>query len=632
MARFREGLVADLDWRFLGYDEWRDCMTAGALVPAAHEVAQWTRRVSPRALRPYRFRRVYEYGMERYLSRWTRAERAAAGEDGWLLLHFQDQRHFRREAQRLEGATLDTLRRIQESPRPFPLWERLFEGQQRAVAHAMRNLQQDRGTLFALETGTGKTVTALAVLLKLAEAIHSEPPLRALVVGPVAGAGVWSRDIAKFDLDLEAMRLTRERVGAVAQAWDACLRPLLVIVSYDHLAARRRPSRVQKWLTAQARYDLCIWDESHYVKNPQANRTRTALRLSRRARWNLCLTATPLTRKPLDLWPQFELLEAGGMGARSDMARRYQGVEAALDMLDHQQATTPQAMLQRDFARFAIRIRKSDMLDLPGEIDSEVHIEMQDYAPLATLYRQVDAALDVWSRMADGLSAEAQADILRQGLGAYQGPALQWQGRRVYLGAVHVFNWMLRCAQLVGGVVPVLKPEYETTPEEELPDEGAHEYLMAPRAPKLRAMQELVRDLPKPAVVITRWKSQAAWLADWSRRQGYVYGEISGQRKDGIDAYGNMTHGLDICGVNIASGSASIDLTRAHHAVYLDVGYQYSHYWQARGRIYRQGQTRKCTHHLLQCPGTVDDHVWRCMRTKQDIVSSIVESRRGGSR
>lgn len=90
------------------------------------------------------------------------------------------------------------------------------------------------------------------------------------------------------------------------------------VVSYDKA---REIHKARQW----ERTDVAILDECHFAKNPQAARTKAVLGnggLAWYAGRTWCLSGTPLTRHPGELWP---MLRAFGVTALSytDFTRRY---------------------------------------------------------------------------------------------------------------------------------------------------------------------------------------------------------------------------------------------------------------------------------------------------------------------
>src|SRR3546814_8521015 len=55
--------------------------------------------------------------------------------------------------------------------------------------------------------------------------------------------------------------------------------------------------------------DVVVIDESHRIKSPSANVSRTAARLTRLAPRRLILTGTVMPHIPMDVWAQWRLLE-----------------------------------------------------------------------------------------------------------------------------------------------------------------------------------------------------------------------------------------------------------------------------------------------------------------------------------
>lgn len=72
-----------------------------------------------------------------------------------------------------------------------------------------------------------------------------------------------------------------------------------------------------------------VFDESHYAKNPDAQRTKAAVRIAKTAPANgvvLCLTGTPITNRPAEFAPQLDILGLlKQFGGKWGFYRRYAG-------------------------------------------------------------------------------------------------------------------------------------------------------------------------------------------------------------------------------------------------------------------------------------------------------------------
>jgi len=157
---------------------------------------------------------------------------------------------------------------------------------QKAALARMLGEPERTAWLLADEPGLGKTATALA-WLKATDA------LSALVVCPASLRLNWRREAEQWWDGWEPYL-----------GWD--------VISYEGLVARSAARGLGAW-------DAVVFDESHYLKNPSATRTRAAFQVQSARR--LFLTGTPVVNRPMDLWPTLHAL--GLAGSRVDYGRRF---------------------------------------------------------------------------------------------------------------------------------------------------------------------------------------------------------------------------------------------------------------------------------------------------------------------
>lgn len=67
------------------------------------------------------------------------------------------------------------------------------------------------------------------------------------------------------------------------------------------------------------------------------------------------------------------------------------------------------------------------------------------------------------------------------------------------------------------------------------------------------------------------------------------------------------------------SASTGLNLQWANVTVYFSPTYSYQEFEQSMGRIYRNGQTKKCLYYLFSVSNTVDTNIWNCLREKKDF-------------
>jgi len=169
-------------------------------------------------------------------------------------------------------------------------------------------------TLIADEMGLGKTIQAIGL-------INADPTItRCLIICPASLRLNWERELQRW--------LTRKLSIGIATTKDWPDTDI-VIVNYDIAwrAGVAGPINAETW-------DLVCLDESHYVKNPDAKRTRAIVGQPRskrggaahpgiRARRKLALTGTPITNRPKELFSTLHWLAPTAWPNFFGFAKRY---------------------------------------------------------------------------------------------------------------------------------------------------------------------------------------------------------------------------------------------------------------------------------------------------------------------
>ena len=176
----------------------------------------------------------------------------------------------------------------------------------------VRYALERRRTFIADEQGLGKTVQALA-------ALESEGAFPAAVVCPASMKLVWQRETRHW----LPGRSVEVLDGRIDSTWsEEAERAELVVLNYDILDAHleRLAGRGLRAL---------VLDESHYVKNPRAQRTKAALELAGTLpddALRLALTGTPVLNRAEELIGQLRVLgRLGEFGSGARLTRRFRG-------------------------------------------------------------------------------------------------------------------------------------------------------------------------------------------------------------------------------------------------------------------------------------------------------------------
>jgi SWI/SNF-related matrix-associated actin-dependent regulator 1 of chromatin subfamily A len=145
--------------------------------------------------------------------------------------------------------------------------------------------------LFGDEMGLGKTIQAIGI-------INSDPSIkRVLVICPASLKLNWRNELRKW--------LVREMSIGIAQGKEFPESDV-VIINYDILTKHDPKIKAIEW-------DLVVCDEMHYLKSPDAQRTRAVIGFNSKGkgkdvapicgRRRIGLTGTPIPNRPIELFP-----------------------------------------------------------------------------------------------------------------------------------------------------------------------------------------------------------------------------------------------------------------------------------------------------------------------------------------
>jgi SNF2 family DNA or RNA helicase len=214
-----------------------------------------------------------------------------------------------------------------------------------------------RGAILADEMGLGKSCQVLAALPESA---------RAVIVCPAVVIGVWVKECARMRPDL---RVTVARGRRGFDRWPSAGE--VIVASYESLPDVMPVGDVPV-LTL-------IADEAHALKNGRSGRSRrwgalaAVVRAARGATW--CVTATPLTDEPFDLWNVAlaagvgEVIFGGWMG----FLRAFNAEETEYGI----RFGSPEPSLGAEIARGMLRRAKGEVLsELPPKTYQTLDVDV----------------------------------------------------------------------------------------------------------------------------------------------------------------------------------------------------------------------------------------------------------------
>lgn len=419
------------------------------------------------------------------------------------------------------------------------------------------------------EQGLGKTVEALFAFHLLRQTGRIE---RALIFAPKNMMLEWERDCMRFFGGLYRIRVVS---GSLAEKRAELSIPAdLYVTNFETVT--RLQFRLGELLKARGN-SLLIVDESFFVKNTDAARTRAMKGLRADADRCIVLCGTPAPNSARDIVEQFNIAD-GGM--TFDGVAIPEDDEAALEMI--QQTIEARGVYLR-------RLKREALPGLPGKTFTRVVVPM-------------------------GPEQEAAYKAALQGLMAEVAGADDQEFRARYASFAARRMALLQICSCPAAVVP----NFTGVPA------------------KLDALDEILTELivrrREKVVLWTFFRRSMDALVERFQRFGSVRvdGSVNDprDRREAVRRFQEDDETMLFIG-NPAAAGAGLTLHRARYAIYESMSNQAAHYLQSLDRIHRRGQERPVEYLVLVCSETIEeieyDRLLDKERRAQDLLGDRVE-------
>lgn len=331
--------------------------------------------------------------------------------------------------------------------------------------------------------------------------------------------------------------------------------------------------------------DCVICDESHKIKSPGSKCSRYLAKLGRRTANRFLLTGTPLAERIEDAYAQYRFMKPSIFGTRfADFCAEYQNIDAratsyaGYPILNKDQPYKNMDQFKEKFWEPAFKIPSS--VKLPKRKNIVYKFELGKKGARAYTLISKHGAIDT-----------RQGELLVE----------------------NVLSQIIRRQQATSGFIP-LKDDLDETK------------LYNTDTARMEALAEILEELSKdePVVIFARFVKDLKNIRKVCSQLNRGYSEISGKEDTERDWQRGRT---SVIGVQYASGSESVDLTRARYCIYYSMTHSLIQYGQSKKRIHRPGQDRMCVYYHLEslCYGkeTIDGKMIQALKRKQNIVNEV---------
>lgn len=424
---------------------------------------------------------------------------------------------------------------------------KLYRHQELALNYMRMN------SCFALfmETGTGKTITAL---FRVAELYKEGKIENCLVICPKPVIGSWEGDIP-----------------VVNQYHGTSLKNVIKVTNYEQLLTKNGKKKYldKKW-------DCVILDESHYIKNKSAKRTKACLQLGLDAKYRYILTGTPVANGQLEnIYSQFTFLypyknkqwiHSKIFGSWTDFTREY----CLLNQWYQPYKYINVDKLQDIISKYSYRVTKEECLDLPDKLPDKIfEIELKEKAIYKELMKH---------------STVEKFDLL----------------------ADNSLSRMSKLRQVCSGFLNVDDKTIDLKCE------------------KIKILDDFISDFDKKLVIFYEFNYSFEKICKLLEKKKIKYVYLNGKQKDKLvwkEFQNNPEVQVIVC--QYRSGNAGINLYEADTIVFYEPTLSSNILEQARARVDRIGQTNKPSYIFFLTKGTIEERIYKSLSQYNDFSEKL---------
>jgi SNF2 family DNA or RNA helicase len=433
---------------------------------------------------------------------------------------------------------------------------------------AAMTLPEGFGLCVFDEQGVGKTVTFIFAFDVLAARDEVD---FALIVAPKSVVSEWPRDFARFKGDLYRVVVA----AGTRQDKRLALRSGADVIVTNFETALVMEDELRPLLRSHGNRAILTVDESFYVKNLDAQRTRALRRLREWCGRAFVLCGTPAPNAPDDLIQQFNVVDFGLTFADAHIPE------------DRDAARPVVQRLIEERGLFVRHLKRDVLPELPRKAFNHLLLRLQPQQ--------------------ERLYAGALKDLIVD---------LKATDDRAFLRQLPSFLARRSALLQICSNPTAVAPDYSEVPA------------------KLLALDDLLGELitaRREKVIV--WSFYTASLAGIGARYGMFNPvcydgsvDVAG-RREAVRRFQEDDDTMLFVG-NPAAAGAGLNLHRARFAIYESMSNQAAHYLQSLDRIHRRGQERPVEYLILLCDGTLEVLEYERLKRKEAAAYDLLGDER----
>lgn len=446
----------------------------------------------------------------------------------------------------------------------LPMRHKPFEHQERAIGFG---LGVDNSGLF-MDTGTGKTYCTIAIAgVRFLKNLVK----RLFLAVPKSAIPVWERQLKEHAAFPYSLGVAEKKMPQMDSKGLQ-----IIITNYDRV--KKLMKDIYKW-----KPDMAVADESQRIKEHTTGRSKAMHFLGKHIQRKMVLTATPLGQSPLDCFSQLKFAEPSVFGSDyRAFEERYaiKGGYFGHEILGYQNLPD----LAHRLHSVSFRCKLSECRDMPPERSVRLYCEASP--ELRRIYDELDT--DFLTGIDDD---SITVDI--------------------------VVAKMMKLRQLTGGLVKTDGGSIRKVSEEKAtllkrhlkgrPD-GAKQVVFCSFLHEIDLCLKVCKELGIKAEPMT--------------------GKTTTVQRGLLERDFQETNRFQTMVCQVDVGGEAMDMFAADESIFYSPTFSFIKYYQARGRVYRLGQTKPVKNVHLLIKNTVDEDVMNFIRDHGDLTSMILDEMR----
>jgi SNF2 family DNA or RNA helicase len=427
--------------------------------------------------------------------------------------------------------------------------------------------QLGAGACLADDMGLGKTLQTICFLnyrkIKNSTKKH-------LIICPASLIYNWKLEIEKFAPQMavsvyHSVNRNFEDIGR--------LNPDVIITSYG-------TARVDIDLLNEISWNTIVLDESHNIKNPQAQVTKAITSLI--AEMRVILSGTPIMNQTFDLYPQLSFILPSLFGSKDFFAKEY------ANPIDKDRDKEKIDMLKKITNPFILRRTKEQVAkDLPQKTESIIWCEMGR------------EQRKIYTEVKQNIRDSIFLDIKNQGLAKSK---------------LSVLAGIQKLRQICSS--PALLTDFENQTSESIKIEILIEEIKG----NLKNNKVIVFSQFLNALDIVKEKLTQNQIAFYS-----IDGSTPNtKRQEQINQFQDKENPVRVFLLSLKAGNAGITLTEANYVFLIDPWWNRQVEQQAIDRVYRIGQDKNVFAYRMICKDTIEEKIIKLQQSKMSLSEELI--------